>query len=332
MYMKRLTIILIVLVSLVVPTACHHKVDMSKLDPDDALQQLDIQIHRHPKDASLYYARAEILMSQSKANEAIADLNMAVSLDDSQTKYYMLLADAQFANGNVEQSYKALSRANELDPDNKDIYLKMGEITFYSRDYDRSLDHLNAVTKTDPDNRTALFMKSFIYKEKGDTANAVLLLRKVCDLYPDYAPAYEELGVLYATRLNPLAADYLNTAITLEPTNTNALYALAMYHQEREEMQAAEELYVKMLDIDDRNPNAWHNRGYIEMMYYDDYEHAVEYFTRALDADPSYIEALLNRALAFKLIGDKSRARADYEAALAIDPHCQPAIDGLKRI
>ncbi len=330
--MKNLSYIFAVVILLATLASCRQKADFSQLPPEEALQQLDIQIRQHPKDVNLLYTRAKILVDMQHANEAISDLNKAIAIEDNDAKLYTLLADAQFANGNVEQSYKALSRANELEPENMDIILKMGEITYYSRDYDRSLDHLTKVTQRDPDNRTALFMKSFIYKEKGDTANAVTLLRRVCDLYPDYAPAFEELGVLYATRLNPLAVEYLNTAINLEPTNTNALYALAMYYQNREEMRAADSLYARMLDLNDQNAEAWHNRGYIEMMYYNGYDVAIEYFTRAITADPTHVAALANRGCAYELSGDKARARDDFKAALAIDPNFQPAIDGLKRI
>ena len=194
------------------------------------------------------------------------------------------------------------------------------------------MDNLSKVTAKDPQNRTALFMKGFIYKETGDTSNAVQLLRKVCDLHPDYGPAFEELGMLYATRHDPLAIEYLNTALRIDPKNTNALYGMAMYYQELNQIEKAEEIYKQILDINDNHKEAWHNRGYIEMFTYGDYPEAISHLTRAIQCDSSFIEAWTNRGCAYELMGDKQHAREDFQSALQLDHTFQPAIDGLSRV
>ena len=241
-----------------------------------------------------------MLFNLGRQKEALIDINKAVELDGKNVDYRLRQADLYFAGGDVENSYKALTEAEKLSPESNEVQLKMGEVTFYSRDYDRSLRCLTNVTEREPDNQTALFMKGFIYKEKGDTASAVTLLRRVCDLYPDYEPAFEELGILYSSVNNPLAAEYLSTAIRLQPNNTNALYALAMYHQDNKQMDEAEALYRKILDINENSADAWHNLGYIELTYYSDYERAIEYFDRALAVDPDHTAARLNRDLAIE--------------------------------
>ena len=292
---------LLPLLTLSLAACSHHKnLDEENMTDSERLEVLDFRIEKHPKDAEAYAERAAVLMNLGRAKEASYDAKRAVELEPNNVGYRLRQADICFANGNVEDSYKALREAEKLDPESIEVQLKMGEVTFYSRDYDRSLRSLSRVTEQEPNNRTALFMKGFIYKEKGDTTNAVGLLRKVCDLYPDYAPAFEQLGVLYASRLNPLAVEYLGTALRLEPSNTNTMYALAMYHQERGEMDEAEALYHNILDINENSADAWHNLGYIEMLHYHDYQRAVEYFDHALEADPSHTAAATNRQLALE--------------------------------
>ena len=99
-------------------------------------------------------------------------------------------------------------------------------------------------------------MKGFIYKEVEDTANAAFYFRKVIDLHPDYEPAYEELGFMYANNGNGLAVEYLNTAIELEPNNTQAMYGLAMYFQGKNRMDEAEELYRRITEINPAHKEA----------------------------------------------------------------------------
>ena len=301
-YVLHTILIVTLLISL---TGCRQgNTDYENMTDKEKLEVLDFKIEHHPKDAALLNERAGVLLNLGRVKEAAVDIDNAVDLEPKNVDYRLRQADVWFADGNVEKSYKALTEAEKLAPESLEVLLKMGEVTFYSRDYDRSLKTLSRVTEKEPDNRTALFMKGFIYKEQGDTANAVVLLRRVCDLHPDYAPAYEELGVLYATRANPLAVEYLNTAIQLDPSNTNSLYALAMYYQERGEMDAAESLYHNILDINEHSADAWHNLGYIELTHYHDYQRALEYFDKALEIDPAMEQAQHNRQLAQQLVNE----------------------------
>lgn len=302
------------------------------IDRDEKLLMLDAQIKKNPKDAKLYYERGKLLMELEQVNDAILDLKKATELDDSKPEYFTSLGDAYFMNGDVGNSYTALQKALKLDENNLDAILKLGEISFFSKDYDRALEELSKVTKIDKNNRTAFFMKAFIYKEMGDTTNAVQLFRHVIDLYPDYAPAYEELGLIYANAKNILGEEYLNTAIQLDPKNINALYALAMLYQDLEEPEKATDLYVKILEIDPQNKYAWHNRGWMAMVFFEDYDAAIGFFTQAIDADNQYVEAHTNRAYAYELKGDKTNARIGYQTATQIDPSYKPALEGLERV
>lgn len=335
---NRLTHILLTLLAALVITSCGNtsNEDFDKLSNNEKLKVLDIQIHKHPNDAELYYKRADVLLAMDENKEAhitqaINDLMKAIQIDDTKCEYYMLLGDAYFANRDIEHSYSSLERALELDKDNIKATLKLGEIAFYGRDYDRAMDHLSKVTAKDPNNRTALFMKGFIYKETGDTNNAIVLMRKVCDLHPDYAQAFETLGSLYADMDNPMAVEYLNTAIKLDSANTNAMYCLAMYFQDKDRLDEAENLYKQILDMNANNADAWHNRGYIALMR-EDYDQAIDHFSKAIMIDNRYTEAHINRGYAYELKGDRQNAEICYRTALEIDPTCQLAQAGLTRL
>lgn len=330
--MKKRSLYLMVLVAALAATGCRQRIVTDDMPDNEKLEILDLQAEKHPDDASIRAQRAQVLLNLGRSKEALLDIGKAVSLEPENADYLMLEADVYFACGNIGESYKALTEAERLRPESTEVQLKQGEITFYSRDYERSMRHLSAVTEREPDNRTALFMKGFIYKEQGDTTNAIGLLRRVCDLYPDYEPAFEELGIIYSSRNLPLAEEYLNTAIRLEPSNTNAIYALAMYYQNIDALDQAEALYKRLIDINPASSDAWHNLGYMELFRYRDYERAVEYFTKAIEADENNVAALTNRGCAYELSDNASAARADFNAALAIDPSYQPALDGLKRL
>ena len=276
--------------------------DYEQLTDSEKLEVLDLRLHRQPKDDAMLAERAAVLFNLGRTNEALSDINKAVELNPDKVAYRLRQADYYFAGGDVEKSYKALAEAEKLSPTSIEVQLKMGEVMFYSRDYDRALRCLTNVTNREPDNQPAMLMTAFIHKEKGDTVAAVMQLRKVCDMYPNDATAFEELGVLYGEAGNPLAVEYLGTALQLEPNNTNAMYALAMYHQGQGNMEEAESLYRRLLTLNPHSADAWHNLGYIELTWYQDYERAIVCFDSALVCDPWHASAQTNRELAEEML------------------------------
>lgn len=301
------------------------------MSQEDIIDVLTRRINKEPKNADLYYDRGKVLLDLQRSSEAIADLTIASNLKPKEIKFLLKLGDAYFSAGNVEQSYQKFQQAIDLNPENSEAHLKLGEIAFYCRDYDRSLECLSKVTEYDNNNLTALFMKGFIYKEKGDTAKAITLFRKVCDAHPDHSPAFEELGMIYANHHNPLAVEYLNTAIRINPSNNSAKYALAMYFQDEGNFANAEELYKSILDNNAGHAPAWHNRGFIELYHMNNPSTAIEHFTRAIQIDPSFIEAYTNRGFAYLAMNNQDKAYEDFKSALAIDPEFGPAVNAVKQ-
>ena len=319
--MKHKQLILIAACMLMLLGACGTKKGDTPLR-EESLELLDARIKKNPDDADLYFQRGQLLINLGKQKqnsqyfrEAISDLNHAIKLENDKPEYYTALGDAHFSLGNVGDSYAALQEALKLDENNFEACLKMGEISFYSKDYDRAIESLNRVTAQDKDNQTAHFMKGFIYKETGDTTNAVFYFRRLIDLYPDYEPAYEELGMLYAQHRNKLGLEYLNTALSLQPDNVNVLYGLGMLYQDVEDADKANEYYARINAIDSTFKYAWFNRGYMEMVFYEDYNNAVDFFNKAIQCDPQYAEAYYNRGLSYQLMGDNAKADADFAQA-----------------
>lgn len=319
--MKRLISLLTIATLALLFAACGNN-SLDNLPREEALKVLDAKIKKDNDNAGLYYQRAQILVALGKEknlsqyfHDAINDLEKATKLDNTKTEYYTLLGDAHFSLGNVGDSYSALQQALKLDANNFEACLKMGEIAFYSKDYDRAMESLSKVTEQDKNNQTALFMKGFIYKETGDTTNAVYYFRHLIELYPDYEPAYEELGMLYAQHRNKLGLEYLTTALRLEPKNINVLYGLAMLYQDAEEADKANEYYVKILEIDPNYKYAWFNRGYMEMVLYEDYDAAIDFFNKAIECDPEYAQAYYNIGCSYLFKHDEKNADIYFEKA-----------------
>ena len=319
---KQITILSAALLLLLSIAACHHQTDTSQMEREDALQLLDTKIKKDSDNPDLYYQRGQVLIElgrekgqQQYFKDAILDIREAIKLRDDQCDYYTALADAQYSLGQMGSSYQSLQQALKLDENNLNAHLKMGEIAYVSKNYQRALESLNQVTQQDNSNQKALMMKGCIYKEQGDTTNAVLAFRRLIELYPEYEPAYEELGLLYSQRGNKLGLEYLNTALQLQPKNINVLYALGRIYQDVEDAEKANEYYVRILEIDPNYKYAWYNRGWMELILYEDYNNAADFFSKAIECDSDYAEAYYNLGLAYQQLKQDKQASLAFEKA-----------------
>ena len=64
----------------------------------------------------------------------------------------------------------------------------------------------------------------------------------------------------------------------------------------------------------------------------EEFEAAVDYFTRTIEMNHEYVEAYYNRGFAYELLKDVENSRRDYEKVLELYPNYELAIDGLNRI
>ena len=138
----------------------------------------------------------------------------------------------------------------------------MAELYFYVRGYQKSLLYSNEALKLDKNLVRAYYLRGFAYKEMGDTAKAVSSFNTVIDLQNDY-DAYIQLGNIYAVRNNPLAEQYYNNALKVQPASTEALYNRGLYFQNKGEVGKAVADYNTILKIDPAYSDAYFNLGYI---------------------------------------------------------------------
>lgn len=300
------------------------------LPPD--LAAVNQKIRANPDNDDLYRERAELLLGMKKPEEALSDINKALSLDKNDPANYRVLSDIYFSMGRAVNCREALMKALELNPEDPETYLKVAELEFYFKDYKKAIDNANKALDIDNLSAKAHFIKGMCYKENGDTLRALKSFRTATDIDQEYFHAFMQLGIILSAMHNPMAVDYFNNAIQLNPNSIEAHYALAMFCQEHEEYNKAIEAYTNILTIDPKYKYAHYNLGYIHLVYLKVYDMAAKHFTDAINADPDYAEAWYNRGYCYELLGDVQRARSDYQRALQIRVNYQKAVEGMNRL
>lgn len=307
-----------------------NKTVNDSLPPD--LAAISQRIQEDPENAVLYDERAKLYLQKQKPEGALADINKAITIDSKNPVYYRTLSDVYFMMGKAQRSREALDKAIEVDQDDTSAYLKLAELEFYYKEYKKSFDYIEKALRLDPKNAKAFFIRGMAYKEMGDTTKAVKAFQMAVDFDQEYYHAYMQLGLLFSVKHNPLAVDYYNNALSLNPQSTETYYALGLYYQQNEQYNKAIESYTSLLKIDPKNKFAHFNLGYIHLVYLQVYDVAAKHFTDAINSDKNYAEAWYNRGYCFELLGDVMNAKNDYQQAIMLRPNYQRAIDGQNRI
>jgi tetratricopeptide (TPR) repeat protein len=210
--------------------------------------------------------------------------------------------------------------------------MKLAELHFYVREYKQSVNYLDQVLMKDRHNSKAYFMKGMNFKEMGDTTKAISSFQTTIEQNPEYYAAYMQLGILYQVKNDPLAVQYYNSALNLNPRSTEAIYGRAMYHQENQEYNKAITDYTQILQLEPNNANAHFNLGYIHQVDLKIYDQAIKHYTDAIAADPQYAEAYYNRGLTYETLGNIAAAAADYKLAIQFRGEYPAAEAGLRRV
>ena len=296
------------------------------------LDELNNKIRNDSLNPDLYHERSKFYLENNELNGALKDLLTALQLDSNYAGYYVTISDVYLAMGKLQKTVESLERAIELDNKHVDAYLKLAEISMVIHDYKKALAYIDLALKTDDLAAKGYLLRGVVMIENGDTLRAVRNFQKAIDVQQNYIDAHLQLAILYASEKNDIAIDYFNNALNIEPSNIDIMYYLAMYYQETGRFDKAIQAYNSILDLDPGFFLARYNIGYINLVYFEKFEEAINDFTETIRINPEYPEAWYNRGLSYELLKNVEYSRKDYEKTLELSANYQKAIDGLNRI
>ena len=298
----------------------------------DPLAEISQMISANSSDDQLYIARAKHYLSISEIDSAFRDIFVAIDINDLDPGHFTTLSDAYLVLGKPDQCKEALDKALAIDPENIPASQKMAELYLIVRDYENTYKVVNKVLQLDSFNPSAYYIRGLAQLEQADSLAAIDAFKMTVYQDQDFFDAYQQLGIIYSAMNNPLAVEYFNTAINLQAENILPYYNLGLYYQESGQIDKALSNYQMILEIQPDDVNTLYNLGYVNLVYIQDFEKAVDYFTRVIENAPTYAEAYYNRAYTYEMLGNKNMAVADYKKTLEIKTNYTKAIEALNRL
>lgn len=301
-------------------------------EEDSALSRLNEKIRADINNKDLYLARADYYLEKQSTKEAMEDINRAFRIDTNYLPTLLKQADFLTKSGKLELSLAVIDKADNIYPKKSTIQVAYSQLYLVARNNEKSLSYADLAIKYDMYNAVAYYLKGFNFLEIGDTTKAISSYQTAVEQDPEYFEAYLELGLIFSQKNDPMALEYFNNALEIQPSERRALYSKGMYEQEHEMYNEAMESYTIAIKSNPDFREAHYNLGYIHLFYLTLYRQSQQYFTDAIEVDPRYKEAYYNRGYAFEMLGDINNAAKDYRKALEIDPSYDYAAKGLSRL
>jgi tetratricopeptide (TPR) repeat protein len=262
-----------------------------KLINSPELSAINKKILDSPDDGMLYNERAKIYLQYRQFEDAISDAKRSIRIDTNNATFYLTEADVFFAANETRNAKDVLEKVVIRFPENTDGLLKLGELYYFVKQYENAFSKINQALKVNENLAKAYYLKGSIYKEVGDTGKAISSLETAIEQDNKNYGAFLALGLIYGAKRSPLAFEYYNNAISINPSNLDALYAKAKLMQDVNQIKEAVEMYNQILKLDANHVFSIYNLGAIEFGINNNPQVAMDYFSRAINANPRYAEA-----------------------------------------
>jgi tetratricopeptide (TPR) repeat protein len=301
------------------------------LTGDPVIDGLTKAIKDNPGDPELYIKRSEIYYEREAYDQAIQDLANAMKLDSTNLRAHHLLADVYLDSYQSARALQTMQRATMLYPDSIQTKLKLSEFQLILKQYDAALTTIADIMKIRPGDPEALFMLGMIYRDQGKTDLAIGAFQSAVERNPDMSEAWVILGDLMDRTKNPLAGQYFDNAIRVDPNNVAAWHAKAYYLQNNDKIDEALGIYRHIHTLDAQYPEAYLNAA-ILLMYQDSLDAAMKELNILGSIDPTNPATWFYKGKIYHLKNQRTEAKAAYEQALRLDADYAQAKDGLQEL
>jgi len=318
--------------SVLVAFLCCFSCKSNKYDNLPApLAELCRKIDNSPKNSDLYQQRAEYYYRNNQTDKALADILHAIKLNDTKSSYYVTLADIYFAKSETDLVEEMLKKAIAIDNLNE-AYMKLAELYLYQYMYKECDETLEKAIRLQKHNPKAFLTKAIMLKETGDTIGYIRMMQLVIDQDHKEVIAHQSLAEFFQEQLDPLAISYYKNALDIKPNDKILNYNLGKLYQDLGELELAKEQYENLISIDPKSYPAYNSLGYIALVFEDNYEEAIRYFSKTIELDSTYDQAWCNRGVAYFYLKEWQKARADFLKCKKINPNNENAIRELNRL
>jgi tetratricopeptide (TPR) repeat protein len=235
--------------------------------------------------------------------------------------------------GDQDNIASTLNRAVEINPLDARPLVKQAELNLLQQNFNLAIAYVDKALDLSPYNPRAYFVKGMCYMAaKQDTANALKNFQLASEQDANFYDPVEQISRIYVAQEPPYTMDYLRKAQQQFPDMPLTRYELALYLQSHGEPEEALAHYDTLLMQSPDHYMVLYNKGYVNYVYLEDNQAALDYFNQTLAIKPDYLDAKYNKGRVLEQMGDYAQAMDIYKDVLKIQPDYSLAIEAIRRI
>ncbi len=281
----------------------------------DAIAAFQEMLQQYPDFAVAHNDLGVLYYKKGDNEKALAHYEEAARLEPDNPIFQKNLADLLYIElGSVEQAMKIYLEVLKHNPKDVEILLIMGHVCVSMKKFDDATHFYNRVLEVEPWHVEAreflekidhLGTEDAISESPGEMyegvkalldghqdKEAMEALERLLDVFPDYALAHNDLGVLcYKMGDKVKTLEHYKKAADCEPDNVIFRKNLAdFYYFEEGRTESAMEIYVGILGIDSKDVEVLMTMGHI-CVGLERTEDAEHFYNRVLEVEPWHRDA-----------------------------------------
>ena len=288
-----------------------------------AIQDYDTILIYNPVDDVAFSSRALCYLDIGELDLAEKDLNVAITLEPQMPEYYFYMGWVNAIRGDFLKAIPLYTEAIDLNPEFADAYLYRGEayeITGQTikaiEDYEKSLE-IGSI-----EDYYTHFLLGNIRMDEGDFNTALELFNESIDEQPNFSESRCSRGWLrYLMDDLQGAFEDLKLAIELDPEFGLAYNNLGVVARDLKKKESAINYFIQAIEYSKSEQHFPHfnlAEIYTELGQLDE---SILHYSKALEHQPAYPEALNGRGWAYYLQQNQEKAILDFDKAIALKPN-----------
>jgi len=298
---------------------------------DDVLDELNTLISKDTLNHGLLFNRAGYYYDQENYDAAIVDLKKAIELEPKKFQYYHLLSDTYMDYFRSKDALMIMNECVSVNSESVPSLLKLSETQLILKQYDESLMTVNKILTLNDQNAEAFFMMGMNFKAMENRDKALGAFQTAIELNPDLLDGWLIIGDMLSAEKNPLAVDYYNSAIEVEPKNPLTYHSKAYHLQNSGKISEAIALYKQINLVDKNYVDAYLNAG---ILYFtqDSFPQAFEQFDIMTKVKPQNFMGYYYRGITNNALNKIEAAKSDLNNCLNLNPEFVKAQEALEQI
>jgi len=296
------------------------KLDLSKENFSEAIQNFNVAIIAKPNDFEAYFLRGIAKYSLNDFTGAVDDFSRTLEIHPLYVRAYHYRGVANDRLSNYADAMDDFKKAISLDPFSEELHLASGSTLMHLNDYHNAVAEFDTALIINPDNANAYISRGIAKRYLDDLDGAMADMNSA--VYSDFfnIEAVVRRGMIELEREDYHAAmNDFNNALRMDNNNPLIYFNRAMAHLNLGDTTAALKDYEKVNNIDQRNALTYFNRAIIYSIK-EEYDVALALYNKVIEINPDNIYGYFNRGILFYKMKQWDNAEDDFTTVIELFP------------